>query len=97
LKRFPQQASRQATFQINQDTDVVTVTPPAGFVGWMAVRVAVQQTSATVPNANDLFDRQVIRIRILPAGTSPARVTADDDGDVDEDVVDEVFDELGAA
>jgi hypothetical protein len=84
-----------ATFQINQDTDVVTVTPPAGFVGWMAVRVGVQQSTATPPNANDFVDRQVIRIRVNSTGTSSALAPSDDEGDVDEDAVDEVFDQLG--
>jgi hypothetical protein len=86
----------QATFQINQDTDVVTVTPPAGFVGWMAFRVSVQQTTVPLPTANDQMDTQVIRIRVQAAGTSSALAPSDDDGDVDENAVDEVFDELGA-
>ena len=37
----------------------MTVTPAAGFVGWMAIRVSVQQTTATPPNANDFVDRQI--------------------------------------
>jgi hypothetical protein len=87
----------QLAIQSNQDTDVITVTPPTDFEGWMAVRVGVQQTTVTVPHANSLIDTQVIRIRVLPAGTSAALAAdEDDDGsDVDEDAVDEVFDELG--
>jgi hypothetical protein len=86
----------QTALQIDQGADIVTVTPPSGFVGWLAVRVGVQQTTATMPNANSLIDTQVIRIRVLPAGTSSA-IAGNDDGDVDEGAVDEVFDELGVA
>jgi VCBS repeat-containing protein len=84
----------QSAIQANQDTDVVSVTAPSGFTGWMAVRVLVQQTTATQPNANSVIDTQVVRIRVLPAGASAA-MAPEDDGDVDEDAVDEVFDELG--
>jgi hypothetical protein len=73
----------------------VTVTPPSEFVGWLAIRVSVQQTTPA-PNANDAVDAQVIRVRVLPAGTSSALASGDDDGGVDEDAVDEVFEQLGA-
>ncbi len=93
---FFQAQAIQPGFQINQDTDTVTVTPPSGFVGWMAVRVVVQQNAGVPVDANPpTTDEQVIRIRVMPAGTSAA-MAPDEDGDVDEDAVDEVFDELGA-
>jgi hypothetical protein len=57
----------QSVFQVDQDTDTVTVTPPSGFSGWMAIRVTVQQSTASAPNANDPVDAQVIRVRVLPA------------------------------
>jgi cyclophilin family peptidyl-prolyl cis-trans isomerase len=86
----------QSALQVNQDTDTVTVTPPSGFVGWMAIRVAVQQNPGIPVDANaPATDEQVIRIRVNSAGTSAALTADDDGGDVDEDAVDEVFDELG--
>jgi hypothetical protein len=96
---FFQAQSVPATFQINQDTDVVTVTPPAGFVGWLAFRVTVVQATTTPPDANTpREDAQVIRVRVMPTGTSSALAPSDDDdGDVDEGAVDEFFDQLGAA
>jgi hypothetical protein len=85
------------TFQINQDTDTVTVTPPNGFVGTMAILVGVQQATPTPANAVDQFDRQAIRITVLPAGTAPAIAPTDDDaGDFSNDALDAVFDEIGA-
>jgi hypothetical protein len=93
---FFQAQSVQPAFQINQDTDTITVTPPSGFVGWMAIRVAVVQTGSQ-PDTVSPEDSQVIRIRVNPTGTSAAIAdNGDDDGEVDEDAVDEVFDELGA-
>ena len=70
---FFQAQAIQPGFQINQDTDTVTVTPPSGFVGWMAVRVVVQQNAGVPVDANPpTTDEQVIRIRVMPAGTSAA-------------------------
>ena len=63
----------------------------------MAIRVVVQQNAGIPVDANNpTTDEQVIRIRVMPAGTSAA-MADDDDGDVDEDAVDEVFDDLGVA
>jgi cyclophilin family peptidyl-prolyl cis-trans isomerase len=85
------------TFQINQDTDTVTVTPPAGFVGTMAIMVGVQQATLTPPHAGDPVDAQVIRITVLPAGTSSAIAPPDEEeGDFGDDALDAVFDEIGA-
>ena len=69
----------------------MTVTPAAGFVGWMAIRISVQQSTATPPNANDFVDRQIIRIRVLPAGPTSALARSDNDGDVDHEALDEVM------
>jgi hypothetical protein len=84
------------TFQINQETDTVTVTPPNGFVGTMAIMVGVQQATLTPPHAVDPVDSQVIRITVLPAGTSSAIAPPDEeDADFGDDALDAVFDEIG--
>jgi cyclophilin family peptidyl-prolyl cis-trans isomerase len=88
-----------ATFQINQDTDTVTVTPPNGFVGTMEIRVGVQQATPVPPHhaVGDPIDAQVIRITVLPAGASAAIAPSDEDsGEFSDDAVDAVFDEIGA-
>jgi VCBS repeat-containing protein len=85
-----------ATFQIDQANKVITVTPPTGFVGDFAVRVKVTQVSPAADTV-DQFDNQLIRIRVLPAGASSAIAPPDDEsGDVDDDALDAVFDEIGA-
>lgn len=84
-----------ATFQIDQATDTVTVTPPSGFVGTMAVLVKVNQTSPAADTV-DVFDTQAIRITVLPQGTSSALAPAEgDDGEYDDVALDAVFEALG--
>jgi hypothetical protein len=53
------------TFDVDQDTGVVTVTPPAGFTGTMAILIGLSQSGST-PDTVDGFDRQVIPITVLP-------------------------------
>lgn len=87
----------QATFQIDQATDIVTVTPPSGFVGTFAVLVKVNQTSP-VADTVDVFDTQAIRITVVPQGTSSALAPPEggDDGEYDDVALDAVFEALGA-
>jgi hypothetical protein len=86
------------TFQIDQTNRVITVTPPTGFVGTLAVRVGVQQSTPTPPDTVDNMDWQAIRVRVLPAGASAAIAPPDEeDGEFGDDAVDQVFEELGAA
>jgi cyclophilin family peptidyl-prolyl cis-trans isomerase len=87
----------QLNFQVNEDTDTVTVTPPTGFVGTMAILVKVAQVSPGTDTV-DFFDQQLIRIRVLPAGASAATTPPGDDGDegdYGDDALDAVFEEIG--
>jgi cyclophilin family peptidyl-prolyl cis-trans isomerase len=86
------------TFQIDQDNDVITITPPAGFVGTMAIRVGVRQATFIPPHTIDQIDAQVIRITVLPAGAIAAvePTNEDDDTDYSDAALEAAFDELGA-
>ena len=74
---------------VNNETGVVTVTPPEGFVGVFAVKVNVEQDpAAPAVIANDPVDSQIIQITVLPAepltaaegssGQAAASIGADD-------------------
>ncbi len=68
------------TIQAGETTGLVTITPPANFVGSFQFSAGVSQTPNA--NANDQFDRQLVTVNVAAAGpTAPTSV--DLDGSVD--------------
>jgi hypothetical protein len=85
------------TYQIDDVNDTITVTPPTGFVGTMAILIGAWQDPTIHVDTVDHFDRQLIPIRVLPAGASAATAPPDEEaGDFSDDALDVVFDEIGA-
>ena len=74
------------TFQMNASTGQLTVTPPAGFIGTMQIKVKVRQPENIAPNLNDpnefgdRFDSQVLNIDVRPTAPSLNLAAASDSG-----------------
>ena len=53
----------QYDFDINEETGLLTITPPAGFVGTMEILVRVNQTTSS--DTEDFFDSQLLTIEVV--------------------------------
>ncbi|MEX2173763.1 MAG: Ig-like domain-containing protein [Pirellulaceae bacterium] len=80
----PQGNTVDYTLNVNNETGLVTITPPAGFVGSFNVLVGV--TGATPTDTGDSFDTQLVTVNV--AGATPTGVDllpASDTGSSDSD------------
>lgn len=66
------------TLSINSSTGLVTVTPPADFIGSFQVLVNVRQS--TNANANDQFDSQLVTVTVRPTAPTLVLDAASDSG-----------------
>lgn len=66
------------TLSVNASTGLVTVTPPAGFVGSFQVLVGVKQS--TNANANDQYDTQLVTVNVRPLAPTLVLDAASDSG-----------------
>jgi VCBS repeat-containing protein len=72
------------TLNVNNNTGLVTITPPVGFTGTFNVVVGVR--GATTTTTNDQFDTQEIQITVgSPAPTGIDLLAASDSGDSNSD------------
>jgi cyclophilin family peptidyl-prolyl cis-trans isomerase len=72
------------TLNVNSDTGLVTITPPAGFIGKFNVVVGVRGATATT--TSDAFDTQEIEVTVGPAApTGIDLVAGSDSGDSNSD------------
>jgi len=70
-----------STVSVNASTGQVTATPPAGYVGNMLVKVAVQAAPGQPNNTGDPADSQLVSIAVAPsAPTGLDLPTASDSG-----------------
>lgn len=72
------------TVNVDHSTGLVTITPPAGFVGTFNVLVGVRGAEGS--NTSDAFDTQTIEVQVAPlAPTTPDLAAASDSGVSDAD------------
>jgi VCBS repeat-containing protein len=72
------------TVNVNNNTGLVTITPPATFVGTFNVVVGVR--GATSTTTNDQFDTQTVQVTVAPAApTGIDLLAASDSGDSNSD------------
>ncbi len=82
------------TLDVNNETGLVTVTPPSGFEGQMEVLVGVRALNGS--DTSDTFDQQLVTITVEAEATTPATPTLDllagSDSNIDTDDVTNVTD-----
>jgi cyclophilin family peptidyl-prolyl cis-trans isomerase len=72
------------TLNVDNNTGLVTITPPAGFIGKFNVVVGVR--GATTATTNDQFDTQEVEVTVAPAApTAIDLLAASDTGDSNSD------------
>ena len=79
----PQAETVNYALTVDHNTGLVTVTPPAGFVGSFNVIVGVR--GAVASDTSDAFDTEVVNVTVAPAAPTAVDLLASSDSNIDND------------